>query len=162
MTIFRYFNISGAGPDTELGMRFENQTNLIPRLIEAAEKGTTFSIFENDYDTQDETCVRDYIHVWDIAAAHIAAINSPVELGRVRKFNIGLGRGNSVLEVLDSVERITGSKVDVQVKGRRSGDVAKLVKGDPKEIGNVLGWKAEFTEIDDIVRHVWNWYCTGD
>ena len=80
MTIFRYFNISGADPDTELGMRFENQTNLIPRLIEAAEKGTTFSIFENDYDTQDETCVRDYIHVWDIAAAHIAAINSPVEL----------------------------------------------------------------------------------
>ena len=66
------------------------------------------------------------------------------------------------MEVLDSVERITSSKVDVQVKGRRSGDVAKLVAGDPKEVANTLGWKAEFTEIDDIVRHVWNWYCTGD
>jgi UDP-glucose 4-epimerase len=162
VTIFRYFNISGADPDTELGMPFENQNNLIPRLIEAAEKGTTFSIFGNDYDTQDGTCVRDYIHVRDIAAAHIAAINSPVELGRVRKFNIGLGRGNSVLEVLGSVERITGSKVDVQVKGRRSGDVAKLVAGDSKEVVKALGWKAEFTEIDDLVRQVWNWHCTGD
>ena len=112
VTIFRYFNVSGADPDIELGMRFENQTHLIPRLIEAAEKGTPFSIFGNDYDTHDGTCVRDYIHVWDIAAAHIAAIKSPVPRGRVRRFNLGLGQCNSVLEVLGSVERITGSKID--------------------------------------------------
>jgi UDP-glucose-4-epimerase GalE len=162
VTILRYFNVSGADPDAALGMSFDNQTHLIPRLIEAAAKGTPFSIFGNDYDTQDGTCVRDFIHVWDVAAAHIAAIKSPVELGRVRKFNIGLGRGNSVMEVLDSVERITGSKIDVQVKGRRSGDVTELVIGDSKEVANALGWKAEFTEIDDIVRHVWNWYCNRD
>jgi UDP-glucose-4-epimerase GalE len=162
VTIFRYFNVSGADPDIELGMRFENQTHLIPRLIEAAEKGTPFSIFGNDYDTHDGTCVRDYIHVWDIAAAHIAAIKSPVPRGRSRRFNLGLGQCNSVLEVLDSVERITGSKIDLQVKGRRNGDVAKLVSGDSRELTNALGWKAQFTEIDDIVRHVWNWYCTID
>ena len=162
VTIFRYFNVSGADPDIELGMRFENQTHLIPRLIEAAEKGTPFSIFGNDYDTHDGTCVRDYIHVWDIAAAHIAAIKSPVPRGRVRRFNLGLGQCNSVLEVLGSVERITGSKIDLQVKGRRDGDVAKLVSGDSSELSNALGWKAQFTEIDDIVRHVWNWYCIND
>ena len=66
------------------------------------------------------------------------------------------------MEVLNSVERVTGSKINLQVKGRRGGDVAKLVSGDSKELTNALGWKAQFTEIDDIVRHVWNWYCAGD
>ena len=139
VTIFRYFNPSDADPDAGLGMRFNNPTNLIPRLITAAEKGTPFSVFGTDYDTKGGTCVRDYIHVWDIAAAHIAAIKSPAEIGEVRKFNIGAGRGTSVMEVLDSVERVTGSKIDVQLESRRSGDVSELVIGDLNEVANALG-----------------------
>ncbi|MBK18294.1 MAG: UDP-glucose 4-epimerase GalE [Rhodospirillaceae bacterium] len=159
VTIFRYFNACGSDPDTELGMRFEGASHLLPRLITAAAEGTQFSIFGTDYDTADGSCVRDYIHVWDVANAHIAAMQSPVEQGKVRTFNIGVGRGFSVKEVIDSVERVTGSKIDVQVEGRRAGDASELVAGDIENAKDELGWRAKFVEIDEIVGHGWDWYC---
>ncbi len=159
VTIFRYFNASGSDPDAELGVRFEGASHLIPRLISAAAEGTPFSIFGTDYDTADGTCVRDYIHVLDVANAHLAAMKSPVDAGHVRTFNIGVGRGYSVREVLESVERITETKIDLQLKDQRAGDASELVAGDIDEVVNMLGWHAEFTEIDDIVFHAWRWYC---
>ena len=159
VTIFRYFNASGSDPDGELGMRFERASHLIPRLISAAAEGTPFSIYGTDYDTSDGTCVRDYIHVWDVANAHIAAMKLSVEIGEVRTFNIGVGRGYSVREVLDSVERITGSKIDLRLEDRRAGDASELIAGDIEAAATVLDWKAKFTDIDDIVRHGWDWYC---
>ncbi|MGB0577121.1 MAG: UDP-glucose 4-epimerase GalE [Alphaproteobacteria bacterium] len=158
VTIFRYFNACGSDPDTELGMRFEGASHLIPRLITAAAEGTGFSIFGTDYDTSDGTCIRDYIHVWDVANAHIAALNSPVEVGCVRTFNIGVGRGFSVREVLESVERIIGSKIDLKFADRRAGDASELIVGDIDEAASELGWKANYTNIDAIVRHGWDWY----
>ena len=159
VTIFRYFNASGSDPDAELGMNFEDASHLIPRLISAAAEGTPFSIFGTDYDTPDGTCVRDYIHVWDVANAHIAAMKSPVKAGSVRRYNIGVGRGFSVKDILESVERVTGSRIEVHQKGRRAGDASELIAGDVEKATEELGWKAEFTDIDEIVRHGWNWYC---
>jgi UDP-glucose-4-epimerase GalE len=159
VTVFRYFNACGSDPDTELGMRFEGASHLIPRLITAAADGTPFSIYGTDYDTSDGTCVRDYIHVWDVANAHIAALKSPVDVGSVRTFNIGVGRGYSVREVLDSVERATGSKIKIKLESRRAGDASELIAGDIDEAAFTLDWKAKFTDIDDIVRHGWDWYC---
>ena len=103
--------------------------------------------------------MRDYIHVWDVANAHIAAMKSPVEIGNVRTFNIGVGRGFSVREVVDSVERVTGSKIDLRVENRRAGDASELIAGDIEEAATALDWSAKFTDIDDIVRHGWDWYC---
>ena len=161
VTIFRYFNACGSDPDGELGMRFERASHLIPRLILAAAERTPFSIYGTDYETSDGTCVRDYIHVWDVANAHIAAMESPVEVGQVRTFNIGVGRGYSVREVLASVEQITGSKIDLRIENRRAGDASELIAGDIKKAETTLDWKAKYTEIDDIVRHGWDWYCAG-
>jgi UDP-glucose 4-epimerase len=86
-------------------------------------------------------------------------MESPVEVGQVRTFNIGVGRGYSVREVLASVEQITGSKIDLRIENRRAGDASELIAGDIKKAETTLDWKAKYTEIDDIVRHGWDWYC---
>lgn len=157
VTIFRYFNASGSDPEGEIGMRVADASHLIPRLLTAAAQGTAVSVFGTDYPTPDGTCVRDYVHVYDIAAAHVAAVGRPAPAGTVRTFNIGIGRGFSVREVAGSVERVTDRQLDLREGPRRAGDAASLVAGDTEQARDALGWRPRYAALDDIVAHAWGW-----
>ena len=113
-------------------------------------------VFGTDYPTPDGTCIRDYIHVEDLCEAHIVAMNA-LQPGDARFYNLGIGRGYSVKEVIDSVERVTGKKVPVEYGPRRPGDAAALF-ADARKIRDELGWQARHTEIDGIVATAWNWF----
>ncbi len=158
VTIFRYFNASGADPDGELGIKFRHATHLVPRLVMAAEEKKPFFIFGTDYPTPDGTCIRDYIHVWDLASAHVAALDKPVNHGHTRTYNVGIGRGYSVREVIESVERVTGTKLEIIEKPRRAGDAASLIAGDTEKTRTDLDWSPLYPKIDDIVRDGFGWY----
>ena len=150
----RYFNASGADPESGLGEEHEPETHLIPLLLRAVVSGTPMTIFGNDYDTPDGTCIRDYIHVADLAEAHLAAIEKLLAGGTSDVFNVGTGGGQSVLEVLRAAEQITGSKVPHQIGPRRGGDPAALV-ADSSKLKKTLGWKPKFTDVKDIVATAW-------
>ncbi|MBK18296.1 MAG: UDP-glucose 4-epimerase GalE [Rhodospirillaceae bacterium] len=159
VTALRYFNAAGADPDGEIELRSSNASQLIPKLMSAIANDTPFSIYGTDYDTEDGTCIRDYIHVWDVANAHIAALKSPFQPGTNRFFNIGIGKGRSVREVVNSVQRITGITLRIVERERRRGDASVVIAGDIEEIQSQLGWVAKYREIDDIVSHSWRWHC---
>jgi len=150
----RYFNACGADPETGLGEEHEPETHLIPLLIRAVVSGTPMTIFGNDYATPDGTCIRDYIHVADLAEAHLAAIEKLLAGGTSDVFNVGTGAGQSVKEVMQAVERVTGRKVPHEIGPRREGDPAVLVANSDK-LKRTLGWKPKFTEIKDIVGTAW-------
>ncbi len=154
----RYFNASGADLDGEIGECHEPETHLIPLAIQAVMgKGPGLKVFGQDYDTPDGTCIRDYIHVKDLALAHIAALNALVAGKEVAfAYNLGTGRGQSVMEVIKSVERVSGKPVPHTIAGRRAGDPPRLV-ADPSLAARDLGWKATITDIDVNVRSAWNW-----
>ncbi|MBR6621330.1 MAG: UDP-glucose 4-epimerase GalE [Bacteroides sp.] len=158
--LLRYFNPIGAHPSALLG-ELPNGVpqNLVPFLTQTAigirEK---LSVFGNDYDTPDGSCIRDYINVVDLAKAHVVAMNRIMEHKqeeRVEVFNIGTGRGLSVLELINAFEASTGVKLNYQIVGRRAGDIEK-VWANPDRANKVLGWKAEET-IEDTLRSTWNW-----
>lgn len=158
--LLRYFNPIGAHPSALLG-ELPNGVpqNLVPFLTQTAigirEK---LSVFGNDYDTPDGSCIRDYINVVDLAKAHVVAMNRIMEHKqeeRVEVFNIGTGRGLSVLELINAFEVSTGVKLNYQIVGRRAGDIEK-VWANPDRANKVLGWKAEET-IEDTLRSAWNW-----
>ena len=158
--LLRYFNPIGAHPSALLG-ELPNGVpqNLVPFLTQTAigirEK---LSVFGNDYDTPDGSCIRDYINVVDLAKAHVVAMNRIMEHKqeeRVEVFNIGTGRGLSVLELINAFEASTGVKLNYQIVGRRAGDIEK-VWANPDRANKVLGWKAEET-IEDTLRSAWNW-----
>jgi UDP-glucose 4-epimerase len=150
----RYFNAAGA---TETrGERHSPETHLIPLVLEAAEKRSSVAVFGNDYPTQDGTCVRDYIHVSDLARAHVMALRSLVDGRPSATFNLGCGQGYSVREVIDSAQRVTGQAIDVDVQPRRAGDPAVLVASSAR-IGEALGWTPQFELLDDIVGSAWIW-----
>jgi UDP-glucose 4-epimerase len=113
-------------------------------------------VFGRDYPTPDGTAVRDYIHVVDLCEAHLAAIDYLMGGGKTRAFNLGVGRGFSVQEVIDAARRVTGREFTVITQGRRAGDPAHLVS-DPSAANQVLGWKARFVDLDTIVAHNWQW-----
>ena len=153
----RYFNVAGAASDGSLGEDHRPETHLIPVILQTLlgqrEKVT---VFGTDYPTPDGTCIRDYIHVEDLCEAHIVAMNA-LRPGDARFYNLGIGRGYSVREVIESVERVTGCKVPVEYGPRRPGDPAALY-ANAQKIRDELGWAARYTEIDDIVATAWKWF----
>lgn len=153
----RYFNAAGADPEGRIGESHDPETHLIPLVLKTAKgERDLISIYGDDYDTPDGTCIRDYIHVVDLAAAHILALNKLDELDGNRFYNLGNGTGFSVKEVISCAEKITGVKVKVEITKRREGDPARLVAG-AKLARKELGWKPEYAELEGIIESAWNW-----
>ena len=151
----RYFNACGADPAGDMGEEHEPETHLIPLLLEAVITGQPVTVFGDDYGTPDGTCIRDYIHVSDLARAHILALEHLMAGGSSSRFNAGTGTGHSVMEVIRAVEEVTGRKVPYLVGKRREGDAARLVASSGK-LEEQLGWKRNFSDLRTIVEHAWN------
>jgi UDP-glucose 4-epimerase len=150
----RYFNAAGASK--ERGEHHRVETHLIPRVLDAAAGGLPFvDVFGTDYPTPDGTCVRDYIHILDIADSHVRALE---EIDRVsgEAFNVGNSRGFSILEVIDAAERITGRKIPRKLGPRRPGDPAVLVASKEK-LKRTLGWEASHSSLEEIIQSAWTW-----
>jgi UDP-glucose-4-epimerase GalE len=153
----RYFNAAGADPDGEIGEDHSPEIHIIPRAIEAATGGPGLQVFGDDYPTPDGTCLRDYIHVSDLADAHVKALEAIAETGTSRVYNLGTGHPHSVREVIDAVERVSGRKVPWTLAPRREGDPAVLYAAAHKAQSE-LRWRPRFADIDAIVRTAWNWH----
>jgi UDP-arabinose 4-epimerase len=154
----RYFNAAGADPEGETGENHQPETHLIPRaLMAAAGDISHLDVFGSDYPTADGTCIRDYVHVSDLAASHVAALQEVLAGRGPLVLNLGTGRGFSVRQVVAAVERVTGRRVPLKVSPRRPGDPPSLV-ADPSLAARALGGEARFTELDAIVATAWNWY----
>ena len=153
----RYFNAAGADPEGELGERHIPETHLIPLVLQAASgRRENITIFGNDYDTPDGTCVRDYIHINDLCSAHLMALEYLVGGGESQSYNMGNGQGYSIKEVIDVAKSVTGSDFTVISGPRRDGDPARLV-ADSALLQSSLGWKPEYPDLDTIIRHAWEW-----
>jgi UDP-arabinose 4-epimerase len=153
----RYFNAAGADPDGEIGEAHSPETHLIPLAIQAAlGEVPQLEVFGHDYPTPDGTAIRDYIHVNDLALAHVLALDHLRDGGSSMALNLGTGRGHSVLEVIRTVERISGQEVPARYAGRRAGDPDTLV-ADSSEATHTLGWKPEYPDLDSIVETAWRW-----
>lgn len=154
----RYFNVAGADPQVRTGQSTAGATHLIKVAVEAAlGKRAGVSVFGTDYDTPDGTGVRDYIHVSDLAAAHVLALEALIaEPARSLTMNCGYGRGFSVLEVLDAVDRVTNMKIERVLEGRRAGDPDSLVS-DPSLLKATLPWRPKHADLDEIVAHALAW-----
>jgi UDP-glucose 4-epimerase len=153
----RYFNACGGEPAAGLGERHDPETHLIPLLFRAIRTGQPIQIFGDDYPTSDGTCVRDYIHVGDLAEAHVAALDHLLKGGASNAFNVGTGTGNTVFEVLRAVEAITGHKVPYTMAPRRDGDAAELV-ADSGKLRRTLGWEPRRSGLQEIVRDAWEFF----
>ena len=153
----RYFNAAGADPEGELGEDHDPEIHLVPRAIEAARGGRPLAVFGTDYRTPDGTCRRDYIHVSDLADAHVAALSSLERGGGSAVYNLGNGRAFSVLEVISSVERVTGRKVPRLLSERRPGDPAVLYASNAGARTG-LSWAPRLGELDRIVETAWRWH----
>jgi UDP-glucose 4-epimerase len=151
----RYFNASGADPEGRLGEEHEPETHLIPLLLRAVMTGKPVTVFGADYDTPDGTCIRDYIHVNDLAQAHILAVEHLAGGGASDQFNVGTGTGHTVMEMIHAVEAVTGRKVPYTMGPRRDGDPPSLVAASDK-LRTGLGWSPEYPELRTIVQHAWN------
>ncbi len=157
-TILRYFNVAGASPDASIGEDHQPESHLIPKILTAAREGTAIKIFGTDYNTPDGTCIRDYVHVVDLARAHVMAIED-METGKGNVFNLGSENGFSVREVIAACERVTGRRIVIEEIERRPGDPAALVASSRK-IKEALGWERLYPEMETIVAHAWNWHST--
>ncbi|MEM7637702.1 MAG: UDP-glucose 4-epimerase GalE [Pseudomonadota bacterium] len=156
--ILRYFNAAGCDPDGETGERHDPEPHVIPLAIRGAMDGTfTFNILGNDYDTPDGTCVRDYVHVSDLADAHARALTYLQEGGETDIFNLGTGRGHSVLELADAVARTAGKPVPRVFADRRPGDPPRLVASAAKA-ERILGWTPVRSDLDSILTSAWAWF----
>jgi len=153
----RYFNAAGASPAGGIGEVHDPETHLIPNALRAAAgDGPALQVFGGDYDTPDGTCVRDYIHVDDLARAHLAALEFMGRESGFHAFNLGNGRGFSVLEVIRAAEQATGRAVPFQVVGRRPGDAPVLVASSERAAKR-LGWRPELPDLASIIRTAWAW-----
>jgi UDP-arabinose 4-epimerase len=154
----RYFNAAGADPDVEIGEDHDPETHLVPLVFDAAcGDREAITVFGTDYETPDGTCVRDYIHVTDLAEAHVLALNALEQGLTHRAFNLGNGHGYSVREVIASVERVTGLSVPVRFGERRPGDPARLVSNSIRAASE-LQWRPRLTRLDDIISTAWEWH----
>ena len=153
----RYFNAAGADPDGWIGEDHFPEEHLIPRALEAAERGAALTVFGSDYPTPDGTCVRDFVHVTDLAQAHMLALQHLEGGGGSGAYNLGNGQGISVRELIASVERVTGREVAVVAGPRRAGDPATLVASSAR-IMRELRWHPRLAAIDDIVSTAWRWH----
>ena len=154
----RYFNAAGADPDGEAGEAHDPETHLIPLVLDVASgKRSHITIFGDDYDTPDGTCVRDYIHVTDLARAHVLALRSLLAGGQSAAYNLGNGRGFSVREVIAAVGAVTGRDIAVRIGQRRAGDPPMLVS-DARLVRGKLGWTPEFPTLEQMVATAWAWH----
>lgn len=154
----RYFNAAGCDVDGELGERHDPETHAIPLAIAAAlGRGPAFEVMGTDYETPDGSAVRDYIHVADLADAHVRAVRHLADGGTGGAFNLGTGQGTSVLQLIAAVEKATGRKVPCRHSARRAGDPPVLF-ADARQAKRTLGWTPEFTDIDAVVRTAANWF----
>lgn len=153
----RYFNAAGADPDALIGESHNPETHLIPLVLSTAMgMRNKVDVYGNDYDTPDGTCIRDYIHVNDLANAHLKAIEFLKRENRSEIINLGTGKGFSVMEIINSCESVTAKKINYQITGRRPGDPAILV-ADNRKAGRLLGWETEFN-LDRIISTAWKWH----
>jgi UDP-glucose 4-epimerase len=154
----RYFNASGCDIDGDIGEFHDPETHLIPLVLDAVlGKRDSIKVFGTDYDTKDGSAVRDYIHVVDLANAHILALQYLLQGGKSEIFNLGNGIGFSVNEVIQSVKRVTGLTFKVDYVDRRAGDPAALI-GSSKKINSMLGWRPIYFKLDDIISTAWEWH----
>ncbi len=153
----RYFNAAGADPKTRLGERHDPETHLIPLVLQAASgRRDTISIFGENYDTQDGTCVRDYIHIVDLCKAHLLATEYMLREKTSRQFNLGNGNGYTVKQVIDTAKQVTNKIIKVQKADRREGDPAVLV-ADAALAKQILNWRTQYSALEEIVEHAWKW-----
>ena len=156
----RYFNVAGADAQCRIGEQHQPETHLIPITLEVAlGRRSALTIFGDDYPTQDGTCIRDYVHVSDLVDAHLAAL-AALEIGQCKAWNVGLGCGHSVRDVVESCRRVSARRIDVQFAPRRAGDPAVLY-ADPSAIKRDLGWHAKFSSLDAITASAWKWMNRG-
>lgn len=155
--VFRYFNACGADRDAETGEWHQPESHLIPLVFQAAlGQREDIKVFGTDYETEDGTCIRDYVHVTDLAQAHWLGLERLMSGGESGFYNLGNGKGFSVREVIESVKRVSGKEFKVTEVERREGDPAVLIAGSDKARSE-LAWKPEFTDLDEIVRTAWEW-----
>lgn len=155
---FRYFNAAGADPDGLLGEDHNPETHLLPlTLLTALGKRESISIFGTDYPTPDGTCIRDYIHVTDLATAHILGLEYLLKGGNTTVFNLGNGNGFSVKEVIDAARKVTGKEIKAVECDRRPGDPPSLV-GSGEKARQILGWNPQYPDIETIITHAWQWH----
>lgn len=153
----RYFNAAGADPEGQIGERHDPETHLLPLALRAAAGGPALNVFGNDYDTPDGTCIRDYVHVTDLARAHLLALRY-LDTGRdSAAVNLGSGHGHSVLDVTAAITRVTERVVPMLFAPRRAGD-PPLLMADPALAARILGFRTELSDIDTIVRHAAPWF----
>jgi UDP-glucose 4-epimerase len=154
----RYFNAAGAHESGTIGENHDPETHLIPLILEVPlEKRDKIYIFGNDYETPDGTCIRDYIHVMDLASAHYKALEYLRKGNSSNIFNLGNGNGYSVKEVIDVARKVTGHEIPAEIKEKRAGDPAELIASSEKA-KNVLGWKPQFDSLEKIIGDAWKWH----
>lgn len=159
--IFRYFNVAGADPETEVGEFHQPETHLIPLMLDAIEgKRAALTVFGTDYPTPDGTCIRDYVHVMDLVDAHVLGLKWLEEGKGSRVFCLGTGRGFSVREVIDHSRAVTNREVPIVLGDRRAGDAVKLVSGSERAIAE-LGWQPERSTLAQMIGDAWRWHQTG-
>ncbi len=155
----RYFNAAGASPEGDLGEDHDPETHLIPLVLQVAlGQRPDITVFGDDYPTPDGTCIRDYIHVDDLGAAHVLALEK-LQAGQGLQLNLGTGRGHSVREVIEACRRVTGHPIPAQIGPRRPGDPPELV-ADASKAQRVLDWRPQYPEIEAIVRTAWKWHAS--
>ena len=153
----RYFNAAGADPAGEIGEAHDPETHLIPLVLDAAlGRRPAITVFGDDYATPDGTCIRDYIHVTDLAAAHVLALQALEQGAASTAYNLGNGQGFSVREVIDCARQVTGRAIPVETGPRRAGDPPRLV-GDAERIRSELNWQPQYADLDAIVQTAWQW-----
>ena len=154
----RYFNAAGADPEGEIGEDHNPETHLIPLVLDVALGRTPYiSVFGDDYPTQDGTCIRDYIHVMDLAQAHVLALKRLEAGGESASYNLGNGLGFSVREVIETARRVTRKDIPSILAPRRSGDPAVLI-GDARRAFAELGWRPRFASLESQIKHAWEWH----
>lgn len=159
--VFRYFNVAGADPDGEVGEFHQPETHLVPLILDAiAGKREGLTVFGDDYDTPDGTCIRDYVHVMDLVDAHVRGLTWLLEDNGSRVFNLGTGRGFSVREVIDHSRVVTNRDVPWEVGPRRAGDCTKLVSGSTRAVEE-LGWRPDRSTLDQMITDAWRWHQNG-
>lgn len=153
----RYFNAAGAELDGSLGENHNPETHIIPLAIKAVIMGSEFDLFGTDYDTPDGTCIRDYIHVLDLVESHILALVKLEKSTGAYVYNVGAGNGYSNREVINMIEKVSGKKINVAERERRTGDADRLI-ADPTKIKNELGFLPKYSDIETIVESAWKWH----
>jgi len=154
----RYFNAAGASSDAEIGEDHSPESHIIPLIIQTAMgKQKEFKVFGNDYPTKDGTCIRDYIHVDDLATAHVSAVEKLIKTKQSAIYNLGLGKGFSNLEIIKAIEKVSGKKIETVFAPRREGDPAQLI-ADPTLAKKELNFKPKYDTIERIIETAWNWH----